>query len=398
MITEKQAESLLEGLVAIPSVSGQEAQASAWLVEEMEGLGYDRASVDDAGNAIGILGDSNAENSIVLLGHIDTVPGCIPVERKQTAEGSSLFGRGTVDAKGPLANFVLSGINARTYLPSGMRLVVVGAVEEEATTSKGARAIRDWLDGISEPSPMYCIIGEPSGAYTINRGYRGRVIIRLSGQQPTAHTAGLGTEIAELATEYWQWLKRVLVLVNRRRGRLFDQASPSLRDFNTTLWNEDHNQVDCMVGIRLPIGFNLEALVQASIEWLEEHVGSVCAQSVPLVSPDQPQVFAIKNGTLTGQISFSGVEPAWLTPKRNHLCRSLQGAIRQEAGHKARFSVKTGTCDMNVVGPAWKCPVVAYGPGDCLLDHTPDEHISLVEFHASTRILTQALHNLYASL
>ncbi len=398
MITEKHAEYLLEGLVAIPSLSGQEAQASAWLVEEMERLGYDNARVDEAGNAIGILGASNAEKSIVLLGHIDTVPGCIPIERKQTAEGSCLFGRGTVDAKGPLANFVLSGISARDCLPSGTRLLVVGAVEEEAATSKGARAIRDWLDGISEATPLYCIIGEPSGAYTINRGYKGRAIIRLSGQQPTAHTAGPGREIAELATEYWQWLKSVLVLANRRRDRLFDQASPSLRDFNTTQWDGDHNQVDCTVGIRLPIGFNLNALVQASIGWLEEQVGPVCSQTGASAGPDQPKVFSIANGTLNGYISFSGVEPAWLTPKRNHLCRSLQGAIRQEAGHKARFSVKTGTCDMNVVGPAWKCPIVAYGPGDSQLDHTPEEHISLAEFHASTRILTQALHNLYATL
>ncbi len=62
----------------------------------MQALGF-RARIDEAGNAIGELG--KGERTIVLLGHIDTVPGQIRVRR----EGDILFGRGTVDAKGPLA-------------------------------------------------------------------------------------------------------------------------------------------------------------------------------------------------------------------------------------------------------------------------------------------------------
>ncbi len=398
MIPESRAESLLEGLVGIPSCSGQEAAASTWLVREMETLGYDRAYVDAAGNAIGEFGPADAEQCIVLLGHIDTVPGCIPVERKATAEGPRLYGRGTVDAKGPLANFVLSGANASPDLPPDVRLLVVGAVEEEAATSKGARAVRDRFDGVTAACPRYCIIGEPSGAFSINRGYRGRVLVRLTGRQPTAHTAGPGREIAEWATAYWQWLQDTLALVNRGKERLYDQASPSLREFNTTLWNHSENQVDCLIGIRLPLHFHVDRLVQASLEWLALHTGLHLPETVSGPGPDNPLDFPFDGGRIKGRITFGGMEPAWLTPKRNHLCRSLQGAIRQETGRQARFSVKTGTCDMNVVGPAWQCPMVAYGPGDSLLDHTPDESISLTEFHASTRILTRALQTLYATL
>ena len=35
---------------------------------------------------------------------------------------------------------------------------------------------------------------------------------------------------------------------------------------------------------------------------------------------------------------------------------------------------------MNVVGPVWGCPIVAYGPGDSSLDHTPEERIDLGEY------------------
>src|SRR5258708_38365036 len=95
---------LLEGLVSIYSPTGQEAEAVRHLVEQMQAAGL-RAHVDAAGNAIGECGDG--PETVVLLGHIDTVPGFIPVRR----DGDELYGRGTVDAKGPLATFAAAAAN-----------------------------------------------------------------------------------------------------------------------------------------------------------------------------------------------------------------------------------------------------------------------------------------------
>lgn len=55
------------------------------------------------------------------------------------------------------------------------------------------------------------------------------------------------------------------------------------------------------------------------------------------------------------------------------------------------MKVKSGTSDMNVVGPAWNCPIVAYGPGDSSLDHTPIEHLDLAQYHQAIAILSRAL-------
>ena len=71
----------------------------------MDGLGF-RTEIDGAGNAVGMIGDGPRE--IVLLGHIDTVPGAIPVR----IEDGVLYGRGAVDAKGPLATFVCAAARA----------------------------------------------------------------------------------------------------------------------------------------------------------------------------------------------------------------------------------------------------------------------------------------------
>ena len=60
------------------------------------------------------------------------------------------------------------------------------------------------------------------------------------------------------------------------------------------------------------------------------------------------------------------------------------------------FYDKTGTSDWNVVAPFWKCPTVAYGPGDSALDHTPVEHVEIAEFERGVRVLERALATLLA--
>ncbi len=89
---------LLHGLVKIYSPSTQEHTASEYFVAQMNSLGF-RAFVDDAGNAVGILGEGKRD--IMMLGHIDTFHGYI----EPRIEEGKLYGRGAVDAKGCLATF-----------------------------------------------------------------------------------------------------------------------------------------------------------------------------------------------------------------------------------------------------------------------------------------------------
>ena len=97
----------------------------------------------------------------MLLGHMDTVPGGVPVR----CEAGRLYGRGAVDAKGPLAAMI-SAVAELGDFPG--RIVVVGAVEEETPGSLGAMTIR-----ATHPQPDVVVIGEPSGWSTVVLGYKG---------------------------------------------------------------------------------------------------------------------------------------------------------------------------------------------------------------------------------
>lgn len=92
-------------------------------------------------------------------------------------------------------------------------------------------------------------------------------------------------------------------------------------------------------------------------------------------------------------VRFEGAEQAWVAPKDSPLARAFVDAIRAE-GMRPAFKYKTGTADFNVVGPVWRCPIVAYGPGDSALDHTPDEHVPIDEFEKAVKVLARALRAL----
>jgi LysW-gamma-L-lysine carboxypeptidase len=82
--------------------------------------------------------------------------------------------------------------------------------------------------------------------------------------------------------------------------------------------------------------------------------------------------------------------PAYKADRNTPLVRAFLKGIRA-AGGKPGFVVKTGTADVNIVAPVWGCPAVVYGPGDSNLDHTPNEHLSLVEYGLAVDVLRNAL-------
>jgi LysW-gamma-L-lysine carboxypeptidase len=92
-------------------------------------------------------------------------------------------------------------------------------------------------------------------------------------------------------------------------------------------------------------------------------------------------------------VQFAGDEPAYRAPKNTALVRAFLASLRAHGASPA-FRLKTGTSDMNIVGPVWNCPILAYGPGDSGLDHTPHEHVSLVEFGRAIAVLQDALARL----
>jgi LysW-gamma-L-lysine carboxypeptidase len=338
---------LLHDLVSIPSLSRQESHAVAFLRGAMAARGF-RILESAVGNAVGTIG--SGEKHLVLLGHIDTVPGEIPVR----IEDGVLWGRGAVDAKGPLATFVAAASAAAHELKA--KITVVGAVGEEAIHSLGATNVATW------DAPDFCIIGEPSSWDALCLGYRGSMSLLYHAEANMRHTAGPGESIGETAITFWNALVAEAAVRNDGAKGAFDQIGLSLRAFNTQSDGLTES-ADLSIGIRLPAELDVPDLF-STIETLA----------------------AVSGATVT----VEGLQEGYRTTKQSKLVPPFLRAIREQDG-APKFKVKLGTSDMNVVGPVWKCPIAAYGPGDSSLDHTPEERIVLDEYLRAIRVLRQVL-------
>ena len=339
----------LEKFISIPSPSGEENAVAEYLLRQMKALGFS-VHRDEVGNVIGTAGDPDADREIVLLGHMDTVPGPIPVRQ----ESGRLYGRGAVDAKGPLAAFVLASARMAPRL-TGACVTVIGAVEEEAH-GRGARHLARTMK-----PPTCAIIGEPSHWEGITLGYKGMLSVEYRLTQPSSHSAGEYPGPAEKAVAFWN--KLMLYAGDRNGGRSgqFHTVDPALREFST-FSDGLHDGVTMSIVTRLPPGLQQSDLQSTMRLWCN-------------------------NGA---KLEFHPSDPPFQAQKNTPLVRAMLRSIRGEGG-RPRFKLKTGTADMNIVGPVWGCPIVAYGPGDSSLDHTPGENIEIAEFRRAIDVLANVL-------
>lgn len=337
---------LLEEMLAIPSPSTQERALGQWLVSRLRGMGF-AARRDEVGNVIAFWGSGPRE--VLLLGHMDTVPGFIPVRH----EGHRLFGRGSVDAKGPLA----AAITAVARQPAGAacRFTIIGAVEEEGS-SRGARHL------VNRRPPDQLVILEPSGWDAVTLGYKGSLKVRYRLSQPMGHGAGPNESAADRAIAFVRRLQDHATERSDGRGS-FERLDARILRFHA-----DHDgfrdTAAMTVGFRLPLNFDVPALQQQLEAWADG-----------------------------AELRFEYADAAVRAEKNTPVVRAFIKGIR-DAGGTPRFKMKTGTSDMNILVPVWGCPALAYGPGDSKLDHTPEEAMDLEDYARGVNVLTAALSHL----
>lgn len=338
-------DNLLINLVGIQSISGKETEAVKYLVETLPALGWDSAFADEAGNLVAEKGNGSKE--LVLLGHVDTVPGG-PLFK---LDGNILWGRGAVDAKGALCAFAVAG--GKVKVPEDWKLTLIGAVREE-TDSWGARY------RIPMHSPQACIIGEPSGCNGVTLGYRGSLRINIKGEDGGAHRSGDNGPLTGCLMASAEILKTI-ELMDIPDKPIIERTTGAVA-FMEGL--EEVGRYACIdIDIRLPVGEEPET-------WIE---------------------IAEKNALKWGvKAETRSAIKAHLVSNSDPVVRAFRVGIRKQLGSKPRLLAKGGTADFNLASE-WHCPIAAYGPGDSHLDHTDQERIDLGEYSTSISVLEEVL-------
>jgi LysW-gamma-L-lysine carboxypeptidase len=353
---------LLQNMLRLYSPTGEEAALSRFLVEEMQKLGL-RSWRDEAGNAVGEVG--SGEPVILLCGHMDTVPGVLPIK----LEDGKLYGRGAVDAKTPLAAMIVASSLLFKEGFSG-RILLVGAVEEEGV----GRGVKHLVEkGVTAD---YAIFGEPSGVENITIAYKGSLHLKITCETTTGHSSAPWL--------YKNAIEEVFKVYDRIKGVRFTKEKAGSRFYSVTYSVtkiEGGNEFSTVpssaalhINTRVPPTLSIETVLDEVYKVVEDYRG--------------------ENVGVDVRLSVIDSCPPYEADKNSLLVRSLAYAIRRVRKSQAVLVRRTGSGDMNLFGSVRRVPVVTYGAGDAHLDHTPDEYVVVDEYLDSIKILCEGVKKL----
>jgi len=186
---EEQVIKLCQALLKVRSYSGEEGQVVSELKRAFETLGYDDVFVDEYGSIVGHLKGKRPGKSILLDGHLDTVPVINPAGWAHDPwggeiDGGRIYGRGASDMKGAVAAMTCAAAFLAQDLDHDFAgdIYVAGVVHEECFEGVACRSISSRLH------PDYVIIGEASNC-NLRRGQKGRAEIVVETLGKPAHSA-----------------------------------------------------------------------------------------------------------------------------------------------------------------------------------------------------------------
>lgn len=340
-------------LVKTYSPTGKEKLAVSLFNSYLEKSGAVEIGTDSAGNGFGTFDGDGI--SVTLCGHIDTVPGKLPV----VVKNGILYGRGAVDAKSSLVSLLYGAMIAKE---SGFRgtLKVIAAVGEEGSGKGIVEIVRTNMQS------NYAIFGEPSDVSGITVGYRGRLLIEVAFRTEPFHASApwIGGSSIEAAMLAWSKIKE------HYSGRTeFFETSVALTGIHG---GRSDNVIPSNSRITLDFRFPPH---RESNDILKEVSGICGTLNLPI-----PATIKIINE----------VKP-YVSNTKSPLAIAFRSAIDKKTGNRANLVFKSGSGDMNILGNSWNIPVITYGPGNTMLSHTNSEYINLEDVRKSAEIVSDSL-------
>ncbi|MBE0581631.1 succinyl-diaminopimelate desuccinylase [Devosia sp.] len=364
-------QTLLERLIACPSVTPEAAGALDLLARELEAIGFavthlrfDGDGSYPVDNLFAIRGSGGRR--LLFAGHTDVVP---PGDRgnwtsdpfvARQADGR-LYGRGAADMKSGIAAFVA----AAAAIPHDAGTVMLAITnDEEADAINGTEKLMAWAEA-QQHRFDFAIVGEPSSAATLGDGIkigrRGSLsgIITVTGSQ--GHVA-----YPDKANNPLPTLARIVTALDTDidTGTAHFPAS-NLEVTSIDVGNAISNVIPAAGTIRFNIRYNDLWTPDTLAEWVRGRIASV------------------DHGGATVSFAVAGVPSrSFLSPLSDDV-DTLSDAIAGVTGRRPEFSTGGGTSDARFIaqyGPVVECGLV--GPSM----HKADEHIAIADLIGLTEI------------
>ena len=337
---------LLERLVAIPSVSGEEAAVAAFVEETTRGWGLDVVR-DDASVRVEVRGREPGP-TLALVSHLDVVPpgaGWTRDPFTPSIEGDRLYGRGSGDAKASVAAMLTAARDvAEAGSPDRGRLLVILGYGEETKHTTMERAV-------DRAGPIdAAIVGEPTNL-DFATAQRGLMMVDLVARGDQRH--------AGYAAADGHFVNAALVLARdllRLDGLFDDRTHPVL---GRTTATPTMLEAGVSRNVTPPVASAILD-VRSTPDWTHEEIADL----------------------LRARLESEVV----VTSRRLVPCETPTGSRLLAAATRARpASTQFGspTCSDWVF--LRHLDAIKAGPGTSRRSHTPDEYVDLPEVTAARR-------------
>lgn len=367
------AKDLLRQLMAIPSINPRGAAEAAetpiaeWIAQWAQEQGLEAEThevVDGRRNVLVTLRGASPE-TLLLETHLDTVETeNMDTPFEATEVDGKIFGRGSCDAKGPLAVFLSAMVAAKNSGPPPFTVVLAGVVDEEHQY-KGVQAYRKL--GLE---PFGAVIGEPTSLrmVTAHKGCM-RCVITASG--PGGHSSEPWGKTNPLET-----MAEVVLFLRSEAAKLDQMARP-------------------LVG---PPSLAVTLMSGGTGPNILPETASITVDRRTVAGEDPMEVFDSLKASLLAEWpnGLSVAEPhivdyALETDTSSPFVSDFSAGLVEAGLDGTPKGVGHGTDASKIALDGVPC--VVFGPGAIAQAHIPDEYVPVADLETAQQILESYIKN-----
>jgi acetylornithine deacetylase/succinyl-diaminopimelate desuccinylase-like protein len=359
---------LLEGMIAIDSVTGNEGELArfcgSWLGEH--GIEHHLVPCKDRENVISVVGEGDP--TLIIAGHLDTVPPSAgdwaygPFTPK-VVEGK-VYGLGASDLHASTVGAYFASLYLRECSLPG-RFMTAFTIEEE-TTGDGSRLFLDWAEreGFLDFARTECVVCEPTDLDLVCLGNRGSSFVVLTVRGRGGH--GSRPHRAKNPLPKLQEILRSLCELEERWAR--DYPDP---EFGATTLTPTCVQAG-----------DLE-----STNVIPEYARAVVdCRPTPVLYADGLALFREGVTECLERAREEGFEITWeelyaregqKLSEEHPLARIVRGVLREDLGVDASFGVTPAGNDAVFYAAKGIPTINKVGPGHPACAHQVNEHVSI---------------------
>ena len=346
---------------------------------------YDRLkSYKDRPDLIGRIKGTGGGRSLILNGHIDTVPIGDKSKWKHDPLGAEiedgkLYGRGSVDMKGGIATMVFA---VETLQKLGIKLkgdlMMQSVVNEEHA---GGGVLGAVAAGLTADA---AIVVEPSGdSCTIQNGSCGGVYweVRIKGFETHAGYC-------------WKGREQYGVSANEKSACIIANLLKMENEVN-----KDETLMSFCIG-KLHGGTYATAsapeCVMNGVAYFYPKLGTGPAGINKVKKLIRDAVLGVDDPWLKENppsVKFQHYDDAYkLDDSKDAILKNVAGCIKDVMGKEARVDIAGGGGDARHLGNQGGIPAIYYGPGSAVMAHSTDEYIELDDYIKGIKVLAVAIY------